>query len=59
MCSSDESIWHLLFGLQTSQLEYLSLKVKENFKKAQWEDGRTNVKKVIEKKILRRESFNV
>ena len=33
-------LWHLLFGLQTLQLEYLSLKVKENLKRAtrRWED---------------------
>lgn len=28
-------VWHLLLGLQTLQLEYLSLKVKENKKEQQ------------------------
>lgn len=33
-------VWHLLLDLQTLQLEYLSLKVKENKKRAtrRWED---------------------
>lgn len=44
-----KDVWHLLFGLQTLQLEYLSLKVKEILKKEQREDGRTNVKKLLEK----------
>ena len=50
-------VWHLLFGLQTLQLEYLSLKVKENKKKSNEKMEGQMLKKTNWKNILKKENF--